>query len=72
MTDDCKHVTHHARNGIQALMGQMIVLKDRLNVLGVRDQVDLETIDNQIKRIGKAVDKCRPAVKIHDITNKDM
>ncbi|MBU0485512.1 MAG: hypothetical protein KKB30_13485 [Proteobacteria bacterium] len=56
----CLQVTHHARNGVQALMGQMLILRDRLDCLGILDQVDLTTIDQQIQRVGDAVDNCRP------------
>ena len=58
---NCHLVTHHTRNGVLALMGQMIVLKSRLKRLGVMDQVDLSNLEAQINRIGKAIDKCRPA-----------
>ncbi|MBU0675581.1 MAG: hypothetical protein KJ950_13145 [Proteobacteria bacterium] len=68
MTNDkCLNVTHNARNGVQALMGQMIVLRSQLSNMGLLDQVDLSGLDLQIERIGHAIDQCRPS--FNDLTN---
>lgn len=63
--DKCISVTHQARNGAQALMGQMIVLKDRLDNLGILEQVDLSGIDVQVQRIVDAVDQCQPRYPVY-------
>ena len=63
--EKCIGVTHQARNGAQALMGQMIVLKDRLDNLGILEEVDLSGIDAQVQRIVDAVDKCQPSHPVY-------
>ena len=63
--DKCIGVTHQARNGAQALMGQMIVLRDRLDNLGILEEVDLSGIDVQIQRIVDAVNQCQPNYQIY-------
>ncbi len=64
-TDKCIGVTHQARNGAQALMGQMLVLRDRLDNLGILEEVDLSGIDVQIQRIVDAVDQCQPSHPVY-------
>ena len=69
-TDKCIGVTHQARNGAQALMGQMIVLQNRLNNLGILEEVDLSGIDVQIQRIVDAVNQCQPSYPVYHNTTE--
>ena len=67
-TDKCIGVTHQARNGAQALMGQLLILRVRLENLGILEEVDLSGIDISIQRILDAVDKCQPRYPVYPNT----